>query len=103
MHRRAWFRVPVVLLLLTLAAGPAFAAGKAPARSQQPGLVAWIWQALGQILPSLTKGRWTIDPNGTPATDGRGTLDPNGTDGRGTIDPDGAADTDGRWSIDPNG
>lgn len=30
MHRRAWFRASVVLLLLALTAVPAFAAGKPP-------------------------------------------------------------------------
>ncbi|HEX4961493.1 MAG TPA: hypothetical protein VF173_11685 [Thermoanaerobaculia bacterium] len=92
MHHRAWLRAPVVLLLLALAAGPAFAAGKAPARLQEPGFIAWLRHALGEIVPFIAEGRGTIDPDGAPTADGRGTIDPNGastTDGRSTIDPDG--------------
>ena len=87
MIRNAGFRASVLLLLLALAASPAVAAGKAPARQKAPALANWLWQALDPLLPGITKGRGTIDPNGGP-TPTSGT-NPTTTDGRGGMDPDG--------------
>jgi len=98
MIRNARFRATILLLILALAAMPAMAAGKAPARQQPPSVVTRLWQALGSLFPWTAKGRGGMDPDGSPAvtapsgstTDGRGSMDPNGTtDGRGGMDPDG--------------
>jgi hypothetical protein len=108
MRRSSRFRASTLLLAVVLSAAPAFARGPQPVPTVEVhGFLGSLWNALSGLLPMLTKGRDTIDPNGVPA-DGRGTIDPNGlTDGRGTIDPDGAATvpvtTDGRSTIDPNG
>lgn len=98
MIRSARFRTTILLLILALAAMPAMAAGKAPARQQAPSVVTRLWQALGRLVPWIAKGRGGMDPDGSPAltapagstTDGRGSMDPNGTpDGRDGLDPNG--------------
>jgi hypothetical protein len=86
MIRSARFRVTILLLILALAAMPAMAAGKVPARQNAPSLVIRLWQALGNLVPWIAKGRDGMDPNGSPAptaptgstSDGRGSMDPNG-------------------------
>lgn len=86
MIRSARFRTTILLLILALAAMPAMAAGKAPARQQAPSVVARLWQALDSLVPWIAKGRGSMDPNGSPAPtaptgsdpDGRGGMDPNG-------------------------
>ena len=82
----ARFRATILLLILALMAMPAMAAGKAPARQQAPSTVARLWQALGSLVPWISKGRGSMDPDGSPAPtaptgsdpDGRGSMDPNG-------------------------
>ena len=79
-----------LLLLLSLAASPALAAGKAPARQKAPTAMAWLWHALDRLLPGIAKGRGGMDPDGSPAP-AAGTASTSGgtTDGRGGMDPDG--------------
>jgi hypothetical protein len=98
MIRSARFRATILLLILALAAMPAMAAGKAPARQQAPSVVTRLCQALGSLFPWTAKGRGGMDPDGSPAPtvptgstpDGRGGMDPNGTlDGRDGMDPNG--------------
>jgi hypothetical protein len=86
MIRSARFRATILLLILALAAMPAMAAGKAPARQSLPSLVTRLWQALGSLVPWIAKGRDGMDPNGSPAP-----TAPTGstTDGRDGMDPDG--------------
>lgn len=85
MRRRPRFRVLILLLAAVLAATPVLAARRdpTPAFRQAPGIFASLWQVLERFLPSLTKGRSTIDPNGSTAppeseSDGRAGLDPDG-------------------------
>ncbi|MFY9825414.1 MAG: hypothetical protein WAM82_28825 [Thermoanaerobaculia bacterium] len=94
MIRSVRFRATILLLILALAATPALAAGKAPARQDAPSLVTRLWQALGSLVPWIAKGRGSMDPDGSPAT-----TAPSGStpDGRGGLDPD------GRGGLDPNG
>lgn len=82
----ARFRTTILLLILALAAMPAMAAGKAPARQHAPRVVTRLWQALGSLFPWTAKGRGSMDPDGSPAL-----TAPTGntTDGRGGMDPDG--------------
>ena len=92
--KRATSRLLCLLLLAALTAGPAFARGPEPARpgKEARGFFSLLWRSLADLLPTLEKGRSTLDPNGAPETDGRGTIDPNGT-----------PETDGLSTIDPNG
>jgi len=96
MIRNAGFRTFVLLLfVLLLAASPAMAAGKQPARQKAPSLVTWLQKALDRLIPWIAEGRDGMDPNGSPAPtsivgstpDGRGGMDP---DGRGSMDPNGS-------------
>lgn len=96
MRRSSRFRASTLLLAVVLSAAPAFARGHQPVPpAEVHGFLSSLWNSLGGLLPALTKGRSTIDPNGGL------------TDGRGTIDPDGAvtvpATTDGRAGLDPDG
>jgi hypothetical protein len=98
MRRNSRARVLILLLAAVLAATPVLAAPRepAPAFRQAPGIFASFWQMLERFLPPLTKGRDTIDPNGTTRAE---------SDGRSTIDPDGlgTSESDGRGTLDPNG
>lgn len=88
-------RLTVLLLAAVLAASPAFAASPR-GTLEKPGLFASFRQLVLWLVPSLDKGRVTIDPNGAPAPD----------EGRSTVDPDGLtlpADNEGRITINPNG
>ncbi|HSK80804.1 MAG TPA: hypothetical protein VLQ45_30405 [Thermoanaerobaculia bacterium] len=85
--KRATSRLLLLLLLAALTAGPAFARGPEPARSEKQarGVLSLLWRSLAGLLPSLDKTRGTLDPDGTPApettggeTDTRSTIDPNG-------------------------
>lgn len=85
--KRATSRLLLLLLLATITAGPAFARGPEPARPEKEarGVFSLLWRSLAGLLPSLDKGRSTLDPNGAPVpettgseTDTRGTIDPNG-------------------------
>jgi hypothetical protein len=91
MIRNARFRALVLLLLVALTASPAIAAGKASAKPQAPALVTWLWQALDRFVPGfISKGRGTIDPDGSPApTPGATSTTEGPSDGRGGMDPDG--------------
>ncbi len=91
MRRRPRFRVLILLLAAVLAATPVLAARREPSSTfrQAPGIFLSLWQTLERFLPSLTKGRSTIDPDGAPAPNS-GTLPSGGeSDGRSTIDPNG--------------
>jgi len=90
MARSMWFRISVLLLVLISLASPAVAAGKAPARPECHGLVAWIWQALGQLQKTLL-------PEGTVQGDSHAGMDP---DGLTTAPPDGG---DSRAGMNPDG
>ena len=87
MIRSARFRATILLLILALAAMPAMAAAKEPARQNVPSFVSRLWQALGNLVPWVAKGRGSMDPNGSPppaaptgsTTDGRGGMDPDGS------------------------
>ncbi|HEV7509721.1 MAG TPA: hypothetical protein VGS07_32915 [Thermoanaerobaculia bacterium] len=94
MIRSARFRATIFLLILALAAIPAMAAGKAPARQNAPSLVTRLWQALGSLVPWMAKGRGSMDPNGSPPPTAPAGSTPDGRDG---MDPD------GRDGMDPNG
>ncbi len=95
MRRSSRFRASTLLLAVVLSAAPAFARGPQPVPpAEVHGFLSSLWTALGGLLPMLTKGRSTIDPDGL--TDGRGTIDPNGA----TTAP---VTTDGRAGLDPNG
>jgi len=91
MIRNAGFRTFVLLLfVLLLAASPAMAAGKQPARQKAPSLVTWLQKALDRLIPWIAEGRDGMDPNGSPApTSGSVPVPGSTTEGRGTIDPDG--------------
>jgi hypothetical protein len=96
MRRSSRFRASTLLLAVVLSAAPAFARRHQPVPpAEVHGFLSSLWNVLGGLLPTLTKGRSTIDPNGGL------------TDGRSTIDPDGAATapatTDGRAGLDPDG
>jgi hypothetical protein len=84
----------VLLVAALLSASPAFAAGREP--SWMPGEVrnvfAFLWQALGELLPVFDQTRAGMDPNGTPTPD-------SGT----TSSPSSGSETDGRAGQDPNG
>ena len=97
MRRSSRLRASTLLLAVALSAAPAFARGheaKLPVEAR--GIFGSLWHSLVGLLPALTKGRGTIDPNGGP-NDGRSTIDPDGAttapagsqDGRGGMDPDG--------------
>ncbi len=89
MNRSTGCRIAVLLLLLIPLASPARAAGKAPSRHRDRGLVAWIRDAVAEIqktfLPDTTgqgDSRVGMDPDGLTST-------PSDGDSRGTMDPDG--------------
>ncbi len=97
MRRRSRFRASALLLAVALSAAPVFARGhEARPPAEIHGIFSSLWHALDGLLPPLTKGRGTIDPNGEP-TDGRGTIDPDGA----TTAP--AGSQDGRAGMDPDG
>ncbi len=99
MRRRSRLRASTLLLAVVLSAAPAFARGhQPPPAATDQSLLSSLWQALGGLFPVLTKGRGTIDPNGT-ANDGRGTIDPDGATSAASTE----SETDGRSTIDPNG
>jgi hypothetical protein len=112
MNRPACFRLSALLLIVLLAASPAFAARAtlSPRTADFQSLVASLWQGLLDLV-SFEKGRGTIDPNGEPAVSadkGRSTIDPNGdpvptTDSSGSTGATGGSETDGRSTIDPDG
>jgi hypothetical protein len=83
MRRSSRFRASTLLLAVVLSAAPAFARGPQPVPpAEVHGFLSSLWNALGGLLPMLTKGRGTIDPDGAATvpvtTDGRAGLDPNG-------------------------
>ncbi len=91
MSRRTRFRASMLLLAAALSAAPALARGHSPIPpAEVHSLFGPLWHALDGLLPAFTKGRGTVDPNGSPPPP-PGTTAPtgSGTDGRGTIDPDG--------------
>lgn len=90
MARSVWFRISVLLLVLISLASPAVAAGKAPARPQSHGFIAWVWQALDQLQKTLLpEGTVQGDSHGTMDPDGLTTAPPDGGDSGGTMNPDG--------------
>jgi len=84
MRRSSRFRASTLLLAVTLSAVPVFARGhEAKPRVEVHGIFGSLWHSLGGLLPALTKGRGTIDPDGA-------TTAPAGSqDGRAGMDPDG--------------
>ncbi len=91
MIRNAGFRTFVLLLfVLLLAASPAMAAGKEPARQKAPSLVTWLQKALDRLVPWIAEGRDGMDPDGSPApTSGTAPTAGTPTDGRDGMDPNG--------------
>jgi hypothetical protein len=97
MRRSSRSRASALLLAVALSTAPVFARGhEARPPTEIHGLFSSLWHALDGLLPPLTKGRSTIDPDGG-LTDGRGTIDPNGA----TTAP--AGSQDGRAGMDPDG
>jgi hypothetical protein len=98
--------LPVLLLILTLAASPAFAAGDRSHRAEgSPGLFATVWQALGELVSGLGVTRAgklgsIMDPDGQTANACSGEsgsiMDPNGC-------PQSQSNSDLGSIMDPNG
>jgi hypothetical protein len=87
MPRTVWFRAFVLSLAVTVLASPVFAAGGPKTSRREVGVVAFLWQTLGKLVPAIGKSSGTMDPDGTSM------LPPSGAatqgDSSGTMDPDG--------------
>lgn len=65
MNRSACSRPCALLLVLSLLAPPVFAAPQKPGE-ERSGILAVLWQALGELLPSLSDLGPGMDPAGAP-------------------------------------
>ena len=81
MNRSACFRPCAFLLVLSLLALPVFAAPQEPGE-EGASVLAVLWHALGELLPSLSDLGPGMDPGGAPNQEtvdlGPG-MDPAGT------------------------
>jgi|SRR5215213_6654802 len=88
MTRSECSRSCALLLVLSLLASPVFAAPRGPGE-ERSGVLAALWQTLGQLLTPFSKLGPEMDPAGTPrpqtppdtgeTTDLGPTMDPAGT------------------------
>lgn len=85
----------VLLILVSLGASPALAAGgRGLPALEKPGFFATTWRLLGALVPAIRKSHGAMDPDGNqlppllPAPPATG-PDVANTDSHGAMDPDG--------------